>query len=386
MNGSELSLFSVALAAFSCGLFLWSGSTNMRRLGDHGCRDSASGPKVSVVVPVCNEEENVEQGLRSLLDQDYENLEIIVVNDRSEDRTAEILARMQATRPGFSTVTIHDLPDKWIGKSHALWTGAKRASGTVLLFTDGDVQLEPTAVTRAVSYMEKKKLDHLCLTFKNISKGWLLNSMIVEMTIGLFLLFRPWSVSRRDSSAFMGVGAFNMIRGCVYREIGGHKRIRMHPIDDVMLGKIVKRAGYRQDCLIGDHFVLVPWYRSVREMCRGLEKNVFALAHYRVWLTALVLMLIGCIALVPVLLVTAENSELLFVCSIITGTRLVIFYKALRMQLLPRWYLAGALVTPFISFYIVAGSMIVTLRAKGIVWRTRHYPLHLLKESEPLLF
>ncbi|MGA7752019.1 MAG: glycosyltransferase family 2 protein, partial [Candidatus Sulfotelmatobacter sp.] len=99
-------------------------------------------PRVSIIVPARNEEEAIEQALRSLLALDYDNYEVIAVNDRSTDRTGEIMeqvAKNSGSTPALRVVHHEELPPGWLGKTHAMWTAANYATGDWLLFTDADV-------------------------------------------------------------------------------------------------------------------------------------------------------------------------------------------------------------------------------------------------------
>jgi hypothetical protein len=146
------------------------------------------------------------------------------------------------------------------GRTVALKLGAKSGSGEILLFTDADIEMEKNTISRAVAAMEGQRLDHLSLIFQTVGGNWLLNGMVLDAAIGLLALFRPWKAQDGKSSHFMGVGAFNMVRTSAYRAVGGHDGIRMHPIDDIMLGKIIKEQGFRQMCLLGQPLVRVCWY------------------------------------------------------------------------------------------------------------------------------
>ena len=238
------------------------GLKKMRQLGDIDSElsDAVTAPMVSVIVPACNEEEHIEQALEALLEQDYPNLEIIVVNDRSTDNTGQVLQGLKTRHPRLTVNEINDLPGGWMGKSHALTAGAALAKGTYLIFTDADVMMEHTAISRAVQYVCKNKLDHLTLIFKNITGGMLLNCLILDAGMGLLLLFRPWAARNKGSRAFVGIGAFNMVKKTVYEAIGGHEHLKMHPIDDMMLGKLIKTNGFRQECLLAHDYIRVPWY------------------------------------------------------------------------------------------------------------------------------
>lgn len=206
---------------------------------------------VSIIVPACNEEQNIASAIHSLMAQDYGNFEVIVINDRSTDYTDLRLKELQRNYPELTVLSVSDLPNGWMGKANALQRGGEKARGEYLLFTDGDVRMERSVVSRAITYMESSSLDHLSLIFKSSSPGLLLNAQIIDAGMGLLLMFRPWKVRDRKSRAFIGVGAFNMLRKSVYQELGGHHSIKMHPVDDVMLGKIIKEGGIpRIACLV----------------------------------------------------------------------------------------------------------------------------------------
>ena len=143
--------------------------------------------------------------------------------------------------------------------------------------------------------METKGNDHLALVFKNSTGGGLLNAIVADIGAGLLWLIKPWRARIQGSRFFVGVGAFNMVRAEVYREIGAHKKICMQVIDDLFLGKLIKRGGYRQECMDGRGFVAVPWYCSANELISGLMKNVFAFFNYN-----LGIMVLGVLALVTV--------------------------------------------------------------------------------------
>ncbi len=362
------------------------GMKKMRRLSDMKIGDVTQAPLVSIIVPACNEEKNIEKSLLSFFAQNYENLEIVVINDRSTDNTAGVLKRLKARFPQLRVHTITDLPEGWIGKSHALASGAALASGEYLLFTDADVILEETTIARAVGHMNANQLDHLTLMFKNMTRGWLLNSLILDSGLGLLFIFRPWLVRKNGNRCFVGIGAFNMVKRSVYREIGGHAGIKMHPIDDMMLGKMIKEHGFFQDCLLAYDFVKIPWYDSVSGMVKGLEKNMFAVLHYRIVLVPVMLLAIIIPSIWPVFGVVFGDKTVQIMCLVTVGLRLVTFYQGLRLLSLPEWYLPGFMITPYISCYIILKSSFVTLKNRGIVWRGQHYTLAELKKTPPLLF
>ncbi len=332
-------------------------------------------PRVSIIIPACNEAATIEPALRSVLALEYGNLEIIAVDDRSTDDTGQVLARLAREEPRLQVYRIDDLPEGWLGKNHALQFGADRATGDYLLFTDADVQLAPTTLSRAIHHLRTHHLDHLSVFFENIGGGGLLNSLFLEIGGGLLLLYRPWRAKDPYSRNFMGVGAFNLVNGATYRAIGGHRRIAMHPIDDVMLGKLLKRHGGRQDCLLGNGFVAVPWYGAVREFVNGLMKNTFAAYDYRVSMAATGVLAVVFLGVLPPwgLLLAGGLAKIPFAAAI--AIRLLSFAHGLRQAGLSPWRAGWALLTPYLSAYITVKAVYLTLRHHGICWRGTHFPL-----------
>ena len=164
--------------------------------------------------------------------------------------------------------------------------GASSASGDLLLFTDADVQFEQTTLRRAVAYMEAQRVDHLAALPDVRVPGVALNAFIAAFGVFFSMYSRPWQARNPRSRAHVGIGAFNLIRTEVYRAIGGHQPIAMRPDDDMKLGKLVKKRGFRQDAVIGRNFVIVEWYTSLRELIDGLMKNAFAGVEYNLWAVA----------------------------------------------------------------------------------------------------
>src|SRR5262245_4121277 len=242
-------------------------------------------PSVSLIATARNEERHIERAVRSLARLDYPSLQITIINDRSTDRTGEILDRLAAEFPQLNVVHVTELPAGWIGKNHAMQLGADRSSGDWLLFADGDVVYEPTVLKRAIVYAQSYRIDHLAGWPDVVAQTWLLNTFMLTFAIYLFLFVRVWAVRNPRSRAHIGVGAFNLVRAAVYRAVGGHKPIRMRPDDDLKLGKIIKRAGYRQDFVDCTGLVSVEMYRSVGELIRAMEKNAFSGTDYSVALT-----------------------------------------------------------------------------------------------------
>lgn len=341
-------------------------------------------PRVSIVIPACNEAETIEPALHSVLALDYPDLEIIVVNDRSTDHTQAVLARMQQRHPRIRLHAVRSLPAGWLGKSHALQSGAELATGAYLLFTDADIIMERSTLRRAINHMQGKGLDHLCLIFENIAPGGLLNGLLLEVCGGLLLLFKPWLAKDEKSKRFMGVGAFNLVRADCYRAIDGHRSFALHPIDDVMLGKVLKQKGFRQECLLGYGLVQVRWYGTIGALVDGLGKNTFAVYDFNLLAVLAGCLLIVLMNIVPTwgLLFATGLPRLLF--GIAVAARVLSFAHGFSYTGFSRFNALWALLTPYCNLYLVLRAVILNLRHDGISWRGTRYPLAALRKQPSL--
>jgi cellulose synthase/poly-beta-1,6-N-acetylglucosamine synthase-like glycosyltransferase len=155
-------VFLVALSVLYDGMQY---RRRIRKLARSAPLNTPDAPLLSIIIPARNEEKHIERALASVLALDYPRLEIIVLDDRSQDSTADILHRMAEQEARLRVITITELPAGWLGKNYALHVGAEQAEGEFLLFTDADVRMSPDTVSRAVARMQENSLDHLCLTF-----------------------------------------------------------------------------------------------------------------------------------------------------------------------------------------------------------------------------
>jgi len=372
-----ISLFLTVVCTLETAL----GMRRMTVLDDVPLLQRENVPKVSVIIPACNEAATIEPALKSILAMDYADLEVIAVNDRSVDRTGAILEEMQKQYPGLQIYDISELPEGWLGKNHALQHGAEQARGEYFLFTDADIIMEKSSLARAMNHMLENRLDHMSMFFKNIAPGGLLNALILEAGGGLMLLLKPWKAKDPNSKRYMGVGAFNLVKSMVYKAIDGHKTIAMHPIDDVMLGKMIKQIGFSQDCLLGHNFIQAEWYVTVREFINGLMKNTFAFCNYNmanVLFGVLVVVIMNILPLLAVFL-TSGITRGLFGTAVIV--RILSFANGFSKTGINPWYSAWALVTSYIYIYIALKAAITTKINRGIIWRGTYYSLDELKAN-----
>lgn len=371
-----LLLAGLTLAAYLwCAVTAFFGFRKIKRLRDLPATLPSPPPLVSIIIPALNEEEGLEVALRSILALDYPELEIIAVDDRSTDTTGAILDRLAGEFPQLQVIHIRELPSGWLGKNHALWLGAAQARGELLLFTDADVRMAPSALARAVGYFNGQRLDHLAVFFDAVVPGGLLNMLIVDFAGALLLALRPWEASDPKKSGHIGVGGFNLVRAESYRQIGTHRALALCPVDDVMLGWLVKKRGGRQDCLLGSGLIAVPWYNSVGAMVRGLEKNVFAFCDYSLLKVAGGSLLIAAGRIWPLaaLLFTTGPTRLVNLALVVCQIGFVL--AAIRDSPVAARHLLWFPLSPFPGLYLIWRATFLALFRKGIRWRSTFYPL-----------
>ncbi len=339
-------------------------------------------PRVSVIIPACNEEKNIEEALLSVLSQDYEDLEFIVINDRSIDRTGEILNRCREADRRLRVIHIESLPPGWLGKNHALFVGASKATGQILLFTDADIVMKPSAISRAVGHMLARRLDHVTVAAEVRMPGVLLGIFTGAFGIFFSLYSRPWKASDSKSSKHIGIGGFNMVRAEVYRAAGTHRAIKMRPDDDMKLGKLIKKTGHRQEMLYGKDMMYVEWYSSVGELIDGLMKNSFAGIDYSI--AAVIGSTFGLFFMNvwPFISVFVTDGAARWVSAATVVLIFLLYWGSARLQGLRRWYGVGHAPATLLFIFIIWRSMILALKNNGISWRGTHYPLSELKANK----
>jgi hypothetical protein len=378
MVGLALANFAIVAVAM---FILVRGNRSIRFLRDLPANLPSTPPRVSIIVAARNEETNLEAALESLLAQDYPDLELTVVDDRSSDATPAILARVQARDARLRVVRIDRLPAGWLGKNYALERGAASASGDILVFADADVVMRADAVRRAVAHALAASRDHLAITPEMIAPGVMLGTFMSAFTMYFSLYVRPWKASDPQSRCFIGIGAFNLVRASVYRAVGGHARIAMRPDDDIKLGKIIKDAGYSQEMLFGRGKIGVEWYPTIAALARGLEKNTLAGVEYSV--AAILGSAIAQTALFvwPFVALACTSGAVLALNAAACVLLVAACIDQTRYVGVSRWHAAGLPVATVLFIWVLLRATYVTLRDDGINWRGTHYPLAALKAN-----
>lgn len=342
----------------------------------------ASWPRLSVIVPSRNEAGEVEKATRSLLAQDYPNLEIVAIDDRSEDATGAILDGLAAEDPRLTVVHVRDLPEGWLGKNHAVKKGAAVARGEWLLFTDGDVVFDPGALRKSVAFAQAHGLGHFVALPHFVAEGFLERSFVATFVLHFATAVDVSRLHVARSFAFIGVGAFGLVRRSAYDAIHGHDRLAFEVADDVKLGLLLRRAGVAQGCLDSDGLVRVRWQQGFLATLRGLEKNAFSAFEWNVPLGLAVLPLFFAQNLLPWAPFILESPPGLKVLGGLTlALRAVMVGAAARRTAGGSGLEALAMpLTTFLFPCVIAWSVFLTIVQGGIRWRGTFYPLRELRQ------
>src|SRR5580658_1268182 len=238
--------------------------------------------RCSVVIAARDEERRIEGTVRRLLAQREVEVEFFIVDDRSTDRTGEILRQLAKEDGRVKLKRVEVLPDGWLGKCHACRVGASAATGGWILFTDADCWLKPDVIARAVRLAERDGADHVA-----ISPRMDLKSPAARAWYLLFLTsISHWfsGVNRDRPKSHIGIGAFNLVRAAAYRQCGGYEALRLCVLDDIKLGLLLVRAGKQTRAFLGVDDVECHWGDTVWSMVKLIEKNYFAALDFRLGL------------------------------------------------------------------------------------------------------
>ncbi|HTF43879.1 MAG TPA: glycosyltransferase family 2 protein [Terriglobales bacterium] len=342
------------------------------------------GPRVSIIVPARNEQADIAQTLTLLLELDYDNYEVIAVDDRSTDGTGEIMDQFAGgwgAEGRLKVIHISDLPAGWMGKTHAMWTAGRQASGEWLLFTDADVLFKPDSVRRALAYGESEKADHVVLFPQMIMHGPGERMMIAFFQTLFVFGHRPWKVADPKTKDHMGVGAFNLVRRSAYEGVGTYQRLRMEVLDDMKLGKVVKQAGYAQRNVFGRDLISLRWAKGAMGVVNNLTKNFFAVLSFQWWRTVICCIGLGFLNLGPFLGVGFGHGWARLPYGIALLAMFSIYVGMSERSDVPAYYFLLHPLSTVLFLYTLLWSMILTLHQDGVVWRGTKYPLDELRRG-----
>lgn len=342
---------------------------------------------ISVCIPARNEERNIRACVEAVLAQDYPNLEVLVLDDRSTDATPAILADLAARDSRLRLLSGADLPNGWAGKPHALFQAANAAQGAWLCFVDADTFLSPATLSSCYAKALETKADMFTImTFQILGSFWEKTIMPLVMT-ALSVGFSPNKVNDPQRKDAIANGQFIMIKRPVYDAIGGHASVKNNIVEDKAISEQVKWNGYRLIVADGMQVVRTRMYTSLPEMWEGWTKNIYlglhdqpalmALGVFGAFLTLMVSIFLPAWPLLGLAWYLNTSNPLAW---IVIGESLLLWayliyvraQVAIKMEISP-WY---AFTTPLGA--AVFGAMMFTSAWKvisrtGVTWKGRLY-------------
>lgn len=320
----------VGCAAVPAATFLW----NLRHYRPPRPVDESTNevrPDVSVLIPARNEEGSIARCVESVLASDGVEVEVVVLDDRSEDQTAEILKAIADRDPRVRLEPAPPLPAGWCGKQHACWVLSRHASHERMVFLDADVRLAPDALPKMVREAERTRVD-LLSGFPTEETGTIAEKVVIPLIHFLLLGFLPIDQSRRWRPAAWaaGCGQFFLTTKAAYERAGGHAAIRQSLHDGLMLPRAFRRAGLRTDVVDLTGLARCRMYRSAGEVWNGFTKNAtegFAAPALIVPITAV--LLLGQV-LPPLLMFAGPTGAF-------ASEAIALFAVAALLGYLPRW-------------------------------------------------
>ena len=234
-------------------------------------------PKVSIILPARNEEKFIGKCLDSLIKQDYDNYEIITINDSSNDTTGDIIKKYSEKFPKVILVDAKPKPDGWMGKNWACIEGYKKASGDLLLFTDADTVHTSSVISLAVSHLLSLDLDALTVIPRMLCLDKI--TKITLPMISTFLHTRFSALRVNDASKGTGYffGSFFIIRKSTYDSVGTHEGVKGELVEDGALGRKVKESDFKMRMVRGEHLVDAVWARDMPTLWNALKRLMIPL-------------------------------------------------------------------------------------------------------------
>jgi len=326
-----------------------------------------SGKSISILIPARNEEKNIKDCISSIMNQDYDIFEIIVLNDNSNDNTLSILNELASTNKKLKVINGEALKQGWLGKNYACHQLSREAKGEYFLFIDADVRLNKEAVSSAVKLLENSKDCRMVSVFPTQVYHSFGEKLIVPLMNWILLSFLPLRlVYKSPNKSFIAAnGQFILIDSEVYRSIGGHESVKDKVVEDMELARKVK-SRHRMITAVGGEQINCKMYDSLTSAYNGFSKNFFPGFNTSVFAFILLLLLILTLFLLPIILVFLDIN---FIISLI----LILLNRFMISRLSRQNTVENIFLHPFQMMFLFAIGInsIIKSKTKSLVWKER---------------
>ncbi len=324
-------------------------------------------PLVSLLIPARNEENNLRILLPLLEKLDYPALEVLILDDNSQDATASILANNSI--PNLKVLSGKSIPEGWLGKNWACQQLANAAQGEILIFCDADVRIGEKAIEQTIAWMEKLKLDALTCLPHQIQGSWAEKSVLPVLLLVPVLGFFPIAqiYKRRSVNVSVGCGQWFAFKTTSYIAMGQHASVKYEVVEDIALGKRVKICGLRLGAMLSSKQLQVRMYNNVKELWEGFGKNLFVVIGKNPLTPFLILIPFTLINILPWAMVLMGQCQWLWPLSLLIIIRIwvaKIFGEKKVFNIL--WQPVGALLIP-----IIGAKSWIGYHRNQLVWKGR---------------
>jgi len=342
-------------------------------------------PKVSIILPARNEEKFIDKCLVSLLNQDYDNYEIIAINDSSEDSTGDLIKKYAKKYSKIIPVDANPKPVGWVGKNWACMEGYKKATGELLLFTDSDTRHTNSVISLAVSHLLSRELDALTVIPRMLCLDLITKITLPMISTFLHTRFSALRVNDKSKNTGYFFGSFFIIKKTTYDSVGTHEGVRRELIEDGALGKKVKESGFKMRMVRGEHLIDAVWARDINTLWNALKRLMvpFYLQNAKLAVASSIGVLFLLFMSFPifaysVILFNDTTSSLVLV--VIAGIASALVYTGAILDATKGLDLGikYALLAPIGGFVVAGGFFAGLIQAKSkdaVSWRGRTYSM-----------
>ena len=346
---------------------------------------STTKPKVSVILPARNEEKFISKCLDSLIEQDYENYEIITIDDSSVDNTRKIILEYAKKNSKIIPVFARPKPEGWMGKNWACMEGYKKATGELLLFTDADTKHSQNVISLAVGHITSWNLDALSAIPRMVTFDFWTKITLPMISTFLHSKFSALNVNNPAKKTGYFFGSFFILKKKTYQEVGMHEGVKHEIIEDGALGKKVKEAGYNMKLVRGEHKIEAIWARDKATLWDALKRLMIPLYLQSGKIAIAIFFAIAFLLFVPFpvfamsifLLIQTTSAKILSISaaiasSLIYAGAIIEVKRGLQLRLI------HALFAPLGGLVVVLGFLSGLLQAKcsaTVTWRGRSYSM-----------
>lgn len=335
-------------------------------------------PRISVLVPARNEEDNIEPCVRSLLSLNYPNFEVLVLDDSSTDSTYEILCRLRDQDHRLRILVGAALPDGWCGKPYGCWQLAHAAEGEYLLFTDADCVFAPDSLLFSLGALQEHDADLVSLAPSLESRGFW-EQLVLPVLYVIVMAFMPlWLIRHTNSPIFSGAnGAFLFLRKETYLAVDGHQAVKSQLAEDIKFAQHWKRCGRTMWYGDGQRVYSVRMYHGLSEIWSGFTKNIFPAFSKNILVFVPVLLFLLCVLVLPAVLTvlgTASHARWTCLAALSLLLELVIHLAvALKFRTCNPLMAPLAPLAWVVTIALAVNSARASYSRTGPVWKGRIY-------------